>query len=324
MPEAHAPRRTADTSERKVVYAALAGNLCIAVTKFGAAWWTGSTAMLSEGVHSLVDTTNEVLLLYGMRRAKKAPDAAHPFGYGRELYFWSFVVALLVLTLGAGVAIWQGVHHLREPEPMRSPWVNYAVLGASLLFEGATWRVAFRRFRKSKGEQTWFEAFRSSKDASTITVLLEDTAAIAGLAIAFAGIVAAQLLDAPALDGAASIGIGLVLVAASVLLLGETKALLIGEAARPQVRADILRIAEADEGIRSANGVLTSHMGPRNIVAALSAEFEDHLDTRQIEACITRVEAAIKQAHPAVRVLFVKPQTPEAWRARMRGDGPEA
>ena len=307
-----------ETSERRVVLAALAGNLCIAITKFGAAWWSGSSAMLSEGVHSLVDTINELLLLYGMRQARKAPDAAHPFGYGRELYFWSFVVALLVLTLGAGVAIWQGVHHVRDPESMRNPWVNYVVLVASLVFEGATWRVAFRRFRKSKGEQTWLEAFRSSKDASTFTVLLEDTAAVAGLAIAFAGVAAAQFLDAPVLDGAASIGIGLVLIVASVLLLGETKALLIGEAARPEVRADILRIAEADDGIRSANGVLTSHMGPRNIVAALSAEFEDHLDTRQIEACITRVEAAIKQAHPSVRVLFVKPQTPEKWAERMR------
>ena len=311
---------SAENAERKVVLAALAGNLGIAVTKFGAAWWSGSAAMLSEGVHTLVDTTNELLLLYGMRRAAEPPSAAHPFGHGRELYFWSFIVALLVLILGAGVAVWQGVAQLRDPEPMRSPWVNYVVLASSLLFEGASWRVAFRRFRKSKGGQTWLEAFRSSKDASTFTVLLEDTAAVAGLTIAFVGVASAQFFEAPRLDGFASIGIGMVLATASLLLLGETKALLIGEAARPEVRDSILRIAESDEGIRSANGVLTSHLGPRHVVAALSAEFEDHLDTRRIEACIDRVEAAIKNAHPEVRLLFVKPQTPEAWRARVRGD----
>jgi cation diffusion facilitator family transporter len=303
----------------QVVMVALAANLAIAIAKFVAAALTGSSAMLSEGVHSLVDTTNEALLLYGARRARKAPDAEHPFGYGRELYFWSFMVALLVLALGAGVSLYEGVDHFMNPHPMASAWANYLVLGISLVVEGVSWRVAFIAFRSSKGALSYYQAFRQSKDPVTFTVLMEDSAAILGILLAFAGVAAAQIWSDPRLDGIASIAIGLVLVFSSLLLARETKGLLIGEAARPEVRDAILSIAAKDPGIRSANGVLTVQMGLNHVVAALSAEFEDSLDTTAIEACVGRLELAIQGAYPEIRTLFIKPQTRETWQQRTVG-----
>jgi len=301
----------------KVVLVALAANVAIAVTKFVAAAITGSSAMLSEGVHSLVDSVNELLLLYGIKRAARPPDRRHPFGYGRELYFWSFVVALLVLVLGTGASFYEGTMRLLHPEPVGKPWLNYAVLGAAFLFEGASWWFTLRAFRKTKGRQSWFEAFRNSKDPSTFTVLFEDTAALAGLLIAFAGVAGAQVFDLPLLDALASYGIGLVLAVSSLLLARETKELLLGEPAHLHVRQSILRIAAKDDGVRTANGVLTTQMGPNDIVAALSAEFEDELSTSEIEACVNRIEDAIKTAHPDIALLFVKPQTARTWQRRV-------
>jgi len=298
---------------RGVVYAALAGNLAITLIKFAAAAITGSSAMLSEGVHSLVDTVNELLLLYGMKRAAKRPDASHPLGYGRELYFWSFIVALLVFALGAGVSLYEGIAHIRNPEPMERPLVNYAVLGASFMCEGASWWVALTAFRATKGKLGYFSAFRASKDPGTFMVLFEDGAALLGLLIATAGITSALALGLPQLDGVASIGISLVLGVSSVLLARETKDLLMGEAASPYVRESILRIAGTDPDIRSVNGVLTVQMGPSQVVAALSAEFHDDLNTTQIEQCVSRIEAAIKDAHLDVTTVFVKPQTAQTW-----------
>ena len=307
--------KTSAGSSRKVVLAALFGNGAIAVTKFIAAAITGSSAMLSEGVHSLVDTCNELLLLYGLKRASKPADPTHPYGYGRELYFWSFIVALLVFALGGSVSIYQGIHHLQHPEPITRPLVNYAVFGASLVFEGYTWWVAVKAFRATKGDQGWFEAFKSSKDASTLTVLLEDSAALIGLMLGLVGITLALVLDDPRFDGYASIGIGLLLVVTATLLARETKALLLGESAHPRLRAAIIRIANDDPEVRCANGVLTTQMGPNSVVAALSVEFEDRLATPQIESCINRLEATVRTEHPEVVALFVKPQTPQAWQA---------
>jgi cation diffusion facilitator family transporter len=302
---------------RKVVYAALAANLLIAAIKFVAAWITGSSAMLSEGVHSLVDSVNELLLLYGLRRADKPPDVSHPFGHGRELYFWSFIVALLVFALGAGVSLYEGISHLLHPEPLVRPLISYLVLAGAFASEATSWWVALGEFRATKGEKTYFDEFRASKDPSTFTVLFEDSAAVLGLLIAGVGIAAAQLLDMPSLDGAASIGIAVVLTLSSILLARETKELLIGEAAHPHLRASVLRIAGADPDIRAANGVVTVQMGPRQVMAALSAEFHDHLQTTAIENCINRIEDQVKKTHPEVVVLFVKPQTPETWRSRI-------
>jgi len=308
----------AASGSHKVVYAALGGNLMIAIAKFMAAGFSGSSAMLSEGVHSLVDTVNELLLLYGLHRAGMPPNRTHPFGYGRELYFWSFIVALLVLAMGAGVSLYEGVMHVRHPEAIDHPLVNYLVLLVSFVFEGVSWTVALREFRKRKGRLGYFQAFRMSKDPSTFTVLLEDSAALLGLLLALAGLVGAQWLEMPVLDGVASIGIAGVLTVSATLLARETKGLLIGETAQPAVSEAILAIANGDDGVRCANGVLTVQMGPNQVVAALSAEFEDALTTPQIEACVNRIEKQAKVAHPEIVSLFVKPQTAEVWRARRK------
>ena len=304
------------TSSRKVIYVALLGNLLIAVTKFGAAAWTGSSAMLSEGVHSLVDTGNEVLLLYGLRRSLRPPDRTHPLGHGRELYFWTFIVALLVFALGAGVSFYEGVVHMRRPEPVENPAINYVVLGLSFLFESASWWVALKEFRRAKGSLGYFRAMRESKDPTTFTVLFEDSAALAGLLIALAGITAAQAFERPELDGLASIGIALVLAVTALVLARETKGLLIGEAAHPGLQASVLSIAQADPAVERANGVLTVHLGPQQVVAALSTEFADELTTPDIEACVKRIEAGVKAAHPEITTLFVKPQSAGTYRRR--------
>jgi cation diffusion facilitator family transporter len=310
-------RSIAPSAATLSVYAALASNIAIAATKFVAAALTGSSAMLSEGVHSLVDTANELLLLYGMKRAARPPDTGHPLGHGRELYFWSFIVALMVLALGAAASFYEGIKHVLHPEPMRNPLLNYVVLAASFGLEGVSWWVGLKAFDATKGSQSYLDAFRDSKDPTTFTVLFEDTAALLGVLIAAAGIAAAHALDAPRLDGVASIGIGLVLLLSSLLLARETKGLLIGESAHQRVRDAILRIADEDPDVRTANGVLTVQMGPNQVVAALSVEFHDALNTTQIEACVNRIEAAIKHAQPDITILFVKPQSAETWRRRI-------
>ncbi len=305
------------SGSRFVIYVALAGNLGIAVAKFIAAAVSGSSAMFSEGVHSLVDTTNEVLLLHGLNRASQPPDRAHPFGRGRELYFWSFIVAVLVFAMGAGISLYQGIVHLRDPEPVANPTIAYIVLAVSLLFEGTSWWVALREFRASKGRYGYFEAFRRSKDPSTFTVLLEDSAAMLGLLIALAGLVGAQWLGIPELDALASIGIAAVLAVAAFLLARETKGLLIGEPAHPELGQALLERANADPDIESANGVLTIQVGPNQVLATLSAAFDDRCTTQQIEACVARIEQAARLHHPEIVALFVKPETPQAWQARL-------
>jgi cation diffusion facilitator family transporter len=301
-----------------VIYAALAGNLAIALTKFAAALFTGSSAMLSEGVHSLVDTGNGGLLLYGMHRAARPADRTHPLGHGRELYFWSFIVALLVFALGAGVSFYEGIIHIMAPEPVANVTVNYAVLGLSFLFEGSSWMVALKEFRREKGTQGWLQAVQSSKDPSVYTVLFEDSAALLGLIVAFAGILAAQLLEMPELDGAASIGIALILGATAIFLARESKGLLIGEPASLEVQKKVLAIAQQDPAVQRANGVLTVHMGPQEIVAGLSIEFEDHLAAPEIEACVERIEGRLKKEMPEITRLFVKPQTTGTWEQRRK------
>jgi len=298
---------------KKVVYAALAGNTAIAVTKFVAAYFTGSSAMLSEAGHSLVDTGNELLLLYGMHRAGRRPDAAHPLGHGRELYFWSFIVALLVFALGAGIALYQGIVHLRRPTPIENPLVSYLVLGLSALFEGSSWWIALREFRAAKGELGWFAAVHQSKDPSTFIVLFEDSAALVGLAIAAAGTAASEVLGRPEFDGIASIGIGIVLTATAAVLARESKGLLIGEGAGPEIVRAIRRIASEEAGVERVNGLLTVHMAPNQIVAAISVEFADQFTASEIEAAVAGIERRLNAAHPEVIAVFVKPQTPKLY-----------
>ncbi|OAL88388.1 cation diffusion facilitator family transporter [Acinetobacter terrae] len=306
-------------SNKVVVYAALLGNLAIALVKFVAAYITNSSAMLSEAVHSVVDTLNEILLLYGMKKSQRSGDVKHPFGYGRELYFWAFIVALMVFALGAVVSIYQGIQHVRHPEEMLNPTLNYIVLSIAILCEGVSWFVALKAFRKTKGEQGYFEAFRRSKDPTTFTVLFEDTAALCGLFIALIGIYLAHTLNIPELDGVASILIGIVLAVSAILLGRETKGLLLGESAAPELRNNILLIAQEDVAVLSANGVLTEQMGAHQVLASLSLEFEDNLSSDDIEACVNRIEAKIKQIHPEIVALFIKPQTKQVWLERMKG-----
>ncbi|WP_312211456.1 cation diffusion facilitator family transporter [Acinetobacter variabilis] len=306
-------------SNKIVVYAALFGNLAIALVKFVAAYITNSSAMLSEAIHSVVDTLNEILLLYGMKKAEQRPDALHPFGYGRELYFWAFIVALMVFALGAIVSIYQGIQHIIHPEEMQDPMINYVVLGIAILCEGFSWFVALKTFRKMKGKMGYFEAFRRSKDPTTFTVLFEDTAALIGLFIALTGIFLAHQLNIPELDGAASILIGLVLAVSAWLLARETKGLLLGETADPKLRENVLLIAQEDIAVFSANGVLTEQIGAHQVIASLSLEFMDNLNSDEIEACVNRIEAQIKQLHPEIITLFVKPQTKAVWLERTQG-----
>jgi len=306
----------AHSGSRFVIFAAIAGNLLIAVTKFVAAAFTGSSAMLSEGVHSLVDTGNGLLLLYGLRRAAQPPDRLHPFGHGRELYFWSFIVALLVFALGAGVAFYEGVIHMLDPEPIENPLVNYVVLGLCMVFEGGSWLVALKEFRRSKGSLGYIQAVRRSKDPSVYTVLFEDSAALLGLVIALIGISAAQYFEQPWMDGAASVGISLILAATAVFLARESKGLLMGEPALPDMQAKILEVAQADPAVEKANGVLTVHIGPEQIVAGLSLDFVDHISAADIETCVERLENKLKAEVPEVSAVFIKPQTSERWRER--------
>ena len=312
----------ASRASKRVIYAALLGNLLVASTKFVASGLTGSSAMASEAIHSLVDTGNEILLLYGLHRAAKPPDQLHPLGHGRELYFWSFIVALLIFTLGAGVSLYQGVRHIIAPVPMSHAVVNYVVLGLALVFEGGSWGVAIKEFRTVKGKRGYLEAARQSKDPTMFMVLFEDTAALIGLVIALAGIAASQALGRPELDGAASIGIGLLLGIVALFLARESKGLLIGEPAASEVVASICAIASAQPGVERTNGLFTVHLGPDQVVAAMTADFMDTLSAADVEAIVADIEDRVKKAHPEVVLLLIKPQSAAALeRVRARRSG---
>jgi cation diffusion facilitator family transporter len=301
-------------SSKKVIFAALTGNLLIAITKFGAALWTGSSAMLSEGVHSLVDTGNQSLLLYGHHRASRPPDEWHPLGFGRELYFWSFIVALLVFALGAGVSLYEGIAQIRDPHPITDRAVNYAVIAFSAVFEGASWCIALQEFRKTKGELTYYEAFRRSKNAPLFLVLFEDSAALIGLAIAALGNLASYHFGRPELDGVASLGISLVLAVTATMLARESKELLIGEPAGPRITKSVMKIAREQNGVERVNGMMTVHLAPDEIVLALSLEFADPLNTPGIEQRVASLENKLRSAHPEIITVFIKPQSRDQFR----------
>jgi cation diffusion facilitator family transporter len=296
----------------------------VAATKIGAALWTGSAAMTSEAIHSLVDTSNEALLLYGYRRASRPADESHPLGYGRELYFWSFIVALLIFALGAGVSLYEGVTHVLAPRPIEGPIVSYIVLGLSFLFEGASWLIALRRIRADGGRLGYYEAFIRSKDPPAFMVLLEDSAALIGIAIAAAATAAAALLHQPIWDGVGSILIGVLLGVTSIALARESKSLLIGEPADPELARSILALARHTEGVLRANGVLTVQLSPTEVVAALSIEFADDKRADEIEQAVVAIEGRIRERHREVAAVFIKPQTQARYhraRAVRLGDG---
>lgn len=311
----------ARTSSRSVVYAALAGNVLVAATKFVAAVVTGSAAMLSEAVHSTVDTGNELLLLYGMRRSAVRPDDEHPLGHGRELYFWSFVVALLVFALGAGVSFVEGLRHVLHPRPIENPLVSYLILGISALFDGTTWWIALRKFKGEKSLAAFLGAVRDSKDPPSFMVFFEDSAALIGIFVAFLGTLLSVQLKLPVLDGVASMVIGLVLAGSATLLVRETKGLLIGERADQSIVDSIQRIAEELDGVAHANTIFTVHLAPQQIVVALSLEFDDDLRTPQIEAKVLEIEQRICRMHLGVVAIFVKPQSAAGFKESVARQG---
>lgn len=301
----------AHLKDNVVLVGALFANLGIAIAKFVAASITGSSSMLSEGFHSLVDSGNQVLLLYGEHRADRPADAAHPFGYGRELYFWAFVVAILIFGLGAGLSIYEGWRHIADPEPLRDPTVNYVVLAIGVLLEGGSWALAVREFSEAKGEAGWWESVRRSKDPSSFIVLFEDSAALAGLFVAAAGIWASHYFDDPRIDGAASIGIGLILAGVAALLAREAKGLLIGEPADAEVIETVRRLVEARPEIVALNHIRTIHTAPDAIFVAISADFDDALTLGAGERLIEALEAEMKAAVPALSSIYIRPERRE-------------
>lgn len=296
------------SGSRKVIFAALAGNALIAATKFGAAFYTGSSAMLSEAIHSLVDTGNQGLLLYGMKRAARPADKFHPFGYGIELYFWAFVVAILIFGVGAGVSIYEGINKLQNPHPMSNPHVNYIVLGLAFLFEAGSWWVALKELRKIKGDYGYFEAVRLSKDPTIFTVLFEDTAALLSLTVAFIGILLSQLLDMPVIDGAASLVIGGILAVTAAYLAYECKGLLTGESAGRAVVSEIERIIIGSPGVVRMNELLTMHFGPHDILLNVSLHFSDRLSSTDVERIVSTLETQIKTRFPDIKRIFIEAQ----------------
>ena len=302
---------TARIRENIVLYGALAANLGIGVAKFIAAGITGSSSMLNEGVHSVVDSGNQILLLYGQKRAKRGPDAIHPFGYGRELYFWAFVVAILIFALGAGISIYEGWLHVRDPEPLRDPTVNYIVLAIAFALEGASWTIAVREFRRSKGDAGWWQAIHESKDPPGFIVLFEDSAALAGLVIAGLGVWLSHSLNDPRIDGVASILIGLVLGLVAILLAREAKGLLIGERADPAVVETIRAIVADRPWISHVNHIRTIHTAPDSIFAAISADFVDNLPMGAAETMIEMLEDDLRRAVPSLSSIYIRPEKHE-------------
>ena len=294
------------TDNTRVLLIALGANVGIAVAKFVAAGITGSSAMLTEGVHSLVDSTNQLLLLYGQKRAAKKPDALHPAGYGRELYFWSFVVALLVFALGAGVSIYEGIVHLRAPEPAVSPLIAYGVLFVAFVLEAGSTLAAFREFDAARAGKGWWEAMTSTKDATVVIVLLENGAAMAGLVIAAVGLGLSQISGNPGFDGVASIVIGIILGLVAMFLAREAKGLLIGEAASPELVA-ALRKAATRDGVMGIGEIVTIHNAPDQIVVAMNVDFDNRLGAGDVEQMIEAIESDVRGAHPQVTRIYVRP-----------------
>jgi cation diffusion facilitator family transporter len=298
---------SAPTASTRTLVIALLANLGIALSKFVAAAITGSSAMLTEGVHSVVDSTNQLLLMWGRRASRKPPDKLHPFGYGRELYFWSFIVAVLVFSLGAGVSIYEGIIHIADPEEAVSPLVAYIVLLVAFLLEGWSTLEAFGDFKKAKGNLGWFQAVRQSKDPPSFIVLLENGAAMAGIVAAAIGLALSQLTDDPFYDGAASIVIGVILGVTAMLLAFESKGLLIGEAADPALVDELRSLACGCRGVVGVGDILTIHSAPDAITAMLNVDFDDKISAGEVESIVRYIEDQAGERWPYVRRLFVRP-----------------
>ena len=295
------------SGSKTAVYAAVVGNLAIAVMKFTAAAFTGSSAMLSEGIHSLVDTGNGGLLLLGINRSKKPADAMHPFGYGKELYFWSLIVAVLIFGIGGGISTYEGIMHIIHPAPLEDPTWSYVVLGLAMVFEGIVFVIAYREFKAFVGkDESILQAIKRSKDPTTFTVLFEDSAALLGLIFAFIGIFLAHYFNAPFLDGAASVLIGVLLASVAVFLAYESKGLLVGEGADVETLENIKKLTEAEAGVLKVINPLTMHFGPHTILLTVDIEFDKKLSAAEVEQTIDRIEKSIRQKYPDIKHIYIE------------------
>lgn len=304
----NAPVPAAEAPASKVaIVAALAANLAIAVIKFVAAGFTGSSAMLAEGIHSVVDTANEFLLLLGLRKSQQPAHAGRPFGYGKELYFWSFIVAVCIFAIGGGISIYEGIEHLRHPTPLQDPTWNYAVLGLAFLFDGASFLVARRTFNAQRKGRSFWAAFRGSKDPSIFVVLFEDAADLMGLIVAFLGVFLSHQLQNPALDGVASLAIGLILLVVAGLLLRENKSLLLGEPAETSLLQEVEALVTADAAVVAMAAPLSSYLSPHEILLVLRVEFQPTLTATELTKAINKLDATIREQYPDIRHLFVQP-----------------
>ena len=296
-------------SSKKVIYAALVGNALIAVTKFAAAAITGSSAMFSEGIHSMVDTGNQILLLHGIRRASKPPCSRFPFGHGKEIYFWSFAVAILIFAVGSGISLYEGIIHTLHPKPIDNPMVNYIVLGLALILEGMAWFFALNEFTKAKGKWGYIEAVQRGKDPTIFVVLFEDSAAMLGIIVAFVGVLLVDKAGILVFDGIASIIIGLILGGTAIWLAYETKGLLIGESANEKVVNGIRDIILKFDSINNINEVLTMHMGPDFILVNISIDFRNEIPAGDLENIIAEIDMQIKERFPTVKRVFVEAES---------------
>jgi cation diffusion facilitator family transporter len=290
------------------IYSALAANILIAIIKFIAGAYSNSSSMISEGIHSLVDTTNEILLLHGLKRSKKAPDKLRPFGYGKELYFWSFIVSILIFGLGGGLSIYQGILHIRHPEKLGDPTWNYVVLGFSIIFEGTSLIIATKAFNKARGNLSFWKAVVTSKDPSSFLVLFEDGAAVTGLFFVFILMMVNQRYDLPVLDGVASVIVGLLLVFVSMILARESRSLLMGEGIAPETQKRIIAIAEKDPAVVKVGNILSTYEAPEEIVLMLIVYFKPDLDTEEITDSIDRVRNAIKAEFKLIEFVIIQPK----------------
>lgn len=293
-------------STKKTVFVAIIANFAIAIFKFTVASISGSSAMLSEGIHSLVDTGNELLLLLGLRSSRRPPDASHPFGYGQELYFWTLIVAFGIFAIGGGISTYEGINHLLHPHPVGNPKWNYLVLGFAGIAEGYSWSIALREFWSQKGEKTLWQGIRTSKDPTVLTVLLEDSAALLGLLVAFLGIFMGHQLNNPYLDGIASIVIGLILAIVAVLLGYESKELLIGEGTSPGIVSNIRELTIADPAVEDVLRILTLHFGPMEVLLNLDIQFRESLSFPEVASAVNRLEAALRAEHPEIQHIFIE------------------
>lgn len=293
-------------SGKRAVYAAIVGNFAIAVTKFVAAGVSGSSAMMAEGIHSLVDTGNGGLLLLGIKRSKRPPTRQHPFGYGKEVYFYALVVAILIFGVGGGISIYEGVLHALHPSELGDPTLSYFVLGLAIIFEGSVFYIALREFQRVKTHDSWWQEIRSSKDPITFTVLFEDTAALAGLVVALIGIFLSHALEMPVLDGVASIVIGVILCGVASLLIVESKGLLLGESVDPAVRERIHSLTASDPDVVRVANMMSMHLGPDEVLVNLELQFRADLSVVDLESSVRRIEEALHREHPEVKYLTVE------------------